>query len=91
MWDSKVNPINAKNLGPKRDLIGDLAVAIRKQGLKFGISNHGIEAYEFCKPNAAITAQLKDKQLDLWEPKWADFYNVANRGKPEDIQRFLIN
>lgn len=90
-WDSKVNPINAKNMGPKRDLIGDLSIAIRKQGLKFGISNHGIEAYEFVKPNANITAQLKDKQLDVWDPKWAEFYDVANRGKPEDIQRFLIN
>ncbi len=91
LWDSKANPINAKNMGPKRDLIGDLAAAVRRQGLKFGVSNHGIEAYEFVKPNAAVTAQLKDKQLDLWDPKWADFYNVANRGKPEDIQRFLIN
>lgn len=91
LWDSKVNPWNAKAMGPKRDLIGDLAAAVRKQGLKFGVSNHGIEAYEFVKPNARVTALLKDKQLDLWDPKWADFYNVANRGKPEDIRRFLVN
>jgi alpha-L-fucosidase len=90
-WDSQVNPWNAKAIGPKRDLMGALCVAIRKQGLNFGISNHGIEAYEFVKPNAQITALLKDKQLDLWDPKWADFYNVAHRGQLEDIQRFLIN
>ncbi|MGA2233123.1 MAG: alpha-L-fucosidase [Tepidisphaeraceae bacterium] len=91
LWDSKVNPYNAKAMGPKRDLIGDLATAVRKQGLKFGVSNHGVEAYEFVKPNVQVTALLKDKQLDLWDPKWVDFYDVANRGKPDDIKRFLVN
>ncbi len=61
MWDSQVNPINAKNMGPKRDIIGELAVASRKQGLKFGVSNHGIEAFQFVNPTAALAADLKAK------------------------------
>ena len=89
-WDSKVNPWNAKAMGPKRDLIGDLAVSIKKQGLKFGISNHGIEAFQFVKPNAAVTADLKAKKLDVWDPKWAEFYHVADR-TDAGCKRFLVD
>ena len=90
MWDSKVNLINAKAMGPHRDLIGDLGAAVRRQGLKFGVSNHGIEAFQFVKPNAQIAAQLKAANADVYDPKWADFYHAADRS-PEACQRFLVN
>jgi len=32
MWDSKVTPFNSMQMGPKRDVIGELAIAVRKQG-----------------------------------------------------------
>lgn len=40
MWDSKLTPFNAKKMGPKRDVVGELAVAIRKRGMKFFASLH---------------------------------------------------
>jgi alpha-L-fucosidase len=40
MWASKVNPWNAKNLGPKLDLEGLLTDAIRKKDLKIILSMH---------------------------------------------------
>lgn len=40
LYDSEYTPWNAMDMGPKRDLVGDLAKAVRKKGLKFGISNH---------------------------------------------------
>ena len=52
LWDSKVTPFNAVKMGPHRDLIGDLSKAVRKQGLKFGVSNHGIENFQFINPPA---------------------------------------
>ena len=52
MWDSAVTPFNAKQMGPKRDLIGDLAKAIRARGMKFGVSNHGIENFQFINPHS---------------------------------------
>jgi len=39
-WDSKLTPWTATKKGPMRDLIGDLAKAVRKEGLKYGISYH---------------------------------------------------
>jgi alpha-L-fucosidase len=71
LWNSQANPVNAVNMGPHRDLIGDLAKAVRKQGLKFGVSNHGIEAFEFVQPSSALVNELKAKQAVLFDTKWA--------------------
>ncbi len=78
-WDSQVTPYNAKRMGPMRDLIGDLGAAVRKQGLKFGVSNHGMENFTFVNPSNAINDQLKAEKADLYDPQWAAFYNVADR------------
>jgi len=34
LWDSKVTPWNAKKIGPKRDIMGELFRAIRARGMK---------------------------------------------------------
>lgn len=71
MYDSKLTRWNAKKMGPHIDFIGDLGDAVRKQGLKFGLSNHRMENWDFMYP------QLKVK-TDLFDPAYADFY-----GPPE--------
>lgn len=88
LWDSDVTPFNAKKMGPKRDLIGELAGAVRQAGLKFGVSNHGIENFTFIHPSAALEARLKAAGVDLYDPAWASFYNVADRS-PAAMTRFL--
>jgi len=40
-WDSKYQPWNCVNVGPKRDIVGTWARAARSQGLRFGVSYHG--------------------------------------------------
>jgi alpha-L-fucosidase len=40
MWASKLTPWNAMDRGPKRDLTGELAEAIRKRGMKFVTTFH---------------------------------------------------
>jgi alpha-L-fucosidase len=40
MWASKVNPWNAKAMGPKLDLVGLLTDAIRRHGMKVILSMH---------------------------------------------------
>ena len=34
MWDSEVNPWNAADMGPKRDVLGDIFKSLEKKGLK---------------------------------------------------------
>ncbi len=67
MYDSKLTKWNAKNMGPHKDIIGELSEAVRKQGIKFGLSNHRMENWDFMYP------MLKTK-TDLFDPKYADFY-----------------
>jgi alpha-L-fucosidase len=40
MWASKVNPWNAKDMGPRLDLVGLLTDAIRKKNMKIVLSMH---------------------------------------------------
>jgi alpha-L-fucosidase len=40
MWASKVNPWNAKDMGPKLDLVGLLTDAIRKKNMRIILSMH---------------------------------------------------
>jgi alpha-L-fucosidase len=40
LWDSKYQPWNSVNIGPKRDLIGEWAKACRAEGMHFGITFH---------------------------------------------------
>ena len=90
MWDSAVTPFNAMQMGPHRDLIGELCQAVRKQGLKFGVSNHGIENFQFINPPADMAEKMQAEHVDLYDPKWADFYNVADRSDAA-CEKFLVN
>ncbi len=45
LWDSKYQPWNSKNIGPKRDLLAEWAAASRKHGLPFGVSLHADHAW----------------------------------------------
>jgi alpha-L-fucosidase len=40
MWDSKLTKWNAARMGPRRDVVGEMARAIRKQNLKFIATFH---------------------------------------------------
>jgi alpha-L-fucosidase len=40
MWNSRYQPWNSVNIGPKRDLIGEWARACRASGMHFGVTFH---------------------------------------------------
>jgi len=40
LWDSKLTRWDAKDMGPKRDVVGELEQAIRRQGLRFIATYH---------------------------------------------------
>jgi alpha-L-fucosidase len=76
-WDSAINPYNAVNYGPHRDLDGDLIKAVRKVGLKTGISDHSFFHFVFIPALAGS---------DQYDPKWANFYNVADKSNAARIK-----
>lgn len=40
LWNSKYQPWNSVNIGPKRDLIGEWAKACKASGMRFGVTFH---------------------------------------------------
>ncbi len=46
-YDSKYQPWNSVNLGPKQDMIGGWAKAARKNGMMFGVSVHAAHAWSW--------------------------------------------
>ncbi len=51
LWDSKYQPWNSRNIGPKRDILAGWAAAAKKQGLPFGISFHADHAWTWYEPS----------------------------------------
>jgi len=73
MYDSAHSRWTAAQMGPKRDVIGDLAAAVRKQGLVFGVSNHRAEHWWFMNGGMEFDSDVKD-------PRYSDFYGPAQPG-----------
>lgn len=50
LWDSKYQPWNSVNMGPKRDIVGMYEKAVRKNGMRFGVTFHAAHAWLFHEP-----------------------------------------
>ena len=70
MYKTALSKWNAFEMGPKRDIIGELAAEIKKQGLVFGLSSHRIEHWWFMNGGRRF-------QSDVLDEKYNDFYGPA--------------
>ncbi len=50
LWDSKYQPWNSVNIGPRKDILGGWAKAAKKYGLPLGISFHADHAWTWYEP-----------------------------------------
>ncbi len=73
MYDSGLSDWTAAKMGPHRDVIGDLAKAVRAEGLHFGVSSHRVEHDFFMGAGRKI-------QSDVNDPQYAAFYGPAQTG-----------
>ena len=81
MYDSGVSDWTAAKLGPHRDIIGELAGAVRAQGLHFGVSSHRVEHNFFLGVGRTIPSDVNDPQYAaLYGP--AHPWLAAPRGTP---------
>ena len=67
MWNSDITPWCAGKMGPKRDLIGELEKAARKQNMIWGCSTHRMEHHTFMYPAPGVPN-------DQFDPRYAGFY-----------------
>jgi alpha-L-fucosidase len=78
MWDTKYSDWSAAKMGPKRDVVGELEKAIRKQGMRFMISLHHAENWWFY-PHWM-------KEYDTSDPRYAGLY-----GEPHNLDGMKKN
>ncbi|MBT5872780.1 MAG: alpha-L-fucosidase [Candidatus Latescibacteria bacterium] len=82
MYDTLLSDWCAGKMGPKRDLVGELAEAVRKHWMTFGVSSHRAEHWWFM--NGGM-----DFESDVQDPKYAAFYGPAQHRDTQPNQEFL--
>src|SRR5256885_427994 len=60
MYDSALSDWTAANMGPHRDLVGDLAKAVRAEGLHLGASSHRVEHNFFLGVGRTLRSDVND-------------------------------
>ena len=88
MYDSDYTEWNAARMGPRRDIIGELSAAVRKQGLTFGLSSHRVENWWFFGEGRKIESDVTDERYrDLYGP--ARDRTESENGKTPPDEAFL--
>ncbi len=72
MYDCSLSDWTAAKMGPHRDLWGDLATAVRAEGLHLGASSHRVEHNFFLGVGRTTVSDVND-------PKYASLYGPAHR------------
>jgi alpha-L-fucosidase len=62
MYDSDYTEWSAAKMGPKRDVIGELSKAIRKEGMVFGLSSHRVVNWWFYGGGRKIESDVTDER-----------------------------
>ena len=76
MYDCSFSRWNAARMGPQRDVVGELARAVRKRGLTFGLSSHRAEHWWFLNGGMQFDSDVRDAH-------YADFYGPARPNTAE--------
>ena len=79
MYASGLSDWTAAKMGPKRDLVGDLAKAVRAEGLHLGASSHRVEHDWFLDGG-------REQPSDVNDPKYAMFYGPAQIAKKDPTE-----
>ncbi len=78
MWESKFQPHwNATSVGPMRDIVGLYKEAAREHNLRFGVSEHLSNSFDWFAPSHLSDSQgpLAGVPYDGVNPKFADLYH----------------
>lgn len=81
MYDSDLSKWNARQMGPHRDVIGELKVEAEKRGIVFTVSNHRAEHCWFFNGGTFYDS-------DVVDPEYEDFYEnqqYCDEGRSQDI------
>lgn len=77
LWNSSLHRWNAVQMGPHKDVVGIWQKEAKKNGLKFGVSEHLGASYTWYQPshNADTSGAYKGVLYDANDPAYADLYH----------------
>ena len=82
MYDCSFTNTNAAKMGPCRDIVAELEMAVRKAGLKFGVSSHrafNARYYTF------------SESFDTNDPDWHKLYGIPRRADEPVTYSFVLD
>jgi alpha-L-fucosidase len=89
MWNSKHQPRwNAVAAGPHKDIVGMWCAAARRRGLRFGVSEHLSNSFDWFAPShlSDTTGPLAGVPYDGSNPAFADLYHDYS-GEPANFAK----
>jgi len=77
LWNSKIHRWNAVNMGPKKDVVGLWQKAAKKEGLRFGVSEHLGASFTWFQAShgADKTGSMAGVPYDGNGPQYQDLYH----------------
>lgn len=77
LYNSKRNPFNSVNMGPKKDVVALWQQAAKKEGLRFGVSEHTGASYRWFQSSHAsdTSGTMKGIPYDGTDAKFAALYH----------------
>ena len=81
MWDTKYSEWNAANMGPRRDIVGELEEAIKKRDMKYVTAFHHAANWFFFP--------VSDKRYDTGDPRNAGLYGPYHLPDEKRNQEFI--
>jgi len=81
MWDTKYSEWNAAKMGPRRDVVGELAKAIKAHKMKFVVAFHHMENWYFFP--------TWDKRYDCGDPRYSGLYGPIHEKGAQPSKEFL--
>ena len=91
LWNSKLHRWNAVQMGPHRDVVGEWQRAARKQGLRFGVSEHLGASFTWFQDShkSDKTGPLAGVPYDGADEKYWDLYHFP--AEPGDTGWYSTN
>jgi alpha-L-fucosidase len=91
MYKSSISRFNAAEMGPRRDLLGDLRQSLLEEGLVFGTSSHRAEHWFFFGHGTDFDSDVKEPLMrgDLYWPAMPEPDHQDLRGEPRPTEEFL--
>jgi len=91
LWNSKIHKWNSVNMGPHKDVVGLWQKAAKKEGLRFGVSEHLAASFNWFQPShgADKTGPFAGIPYDGRDPQYADLYHLP--ADSSNINEWLTN